>query len=147
MMVQLIGANPEIHMQTNFHDTMSTKIWLMLIGLSILWGGSFFFVGVAVNELPPLVIVTLRVGIAAMTLWVVAYAMGLGAPTSFRVWGAFFAMGLLNNVLLVTLLVPVSAILLGWLFLDESLKGVHFLGMLIIALGLSVIDGRLWKRG
>jgi drug/metabolite transporter (DMT)-like permease len=147
MMVQLIGANPEIHMQTNFHDTMSTKIWLMLIGLSILWGGSFFFVGVAVNELPPLVIVTLRVGIAAMTLWVVAYAMALRAPTSFRVWGAFFAMGLLNNVLLVTLLVPVSAILLGWLFLDESLKGVHFLGMLIIALGLSVIDGRLWKRG
>jgi drug/metabolite transporter (DMT)-like permease len=52
-----------------------------------------------------------------------------------------------TNVLLVTLLVPVSAILLGWLFLDESLKGVHFLGMLIIALGLSVIDGRLWKRG
>ncbi|MFC1234965.1 EamA family transporter [Vibrio sp. F74] len=49
-----------------------------------------------------------------------------------------------TNVLLVTLLVPVSAVLLGTLFLNESLALIHFLGMLLIALGLSVIDGRLW---
>ncbi|WP_415232131.1 EamA family transporter [Psychromonas sp.] len=51
-----------------------------------------------------------------------------------------------TNVLLVTLLVPVSAILLGSLFLNESLQAIHFAGMLLIALGLSAIDGRLWKR-
>ena len=51
-----------------------------------------------------------------------------------------------TNILLVTLLVPVSAIILGTLFLNESLHGVHFIGMLMIALGLSAIDGRLWKR-
>ena len=44
---------------------MSGAVWAMLIGLSILWGGAFFFAGVAVAELPPLTIVTLRVGLAA----------------------------------------------------------------------------------
>ncbi len=51
-----------------------------------------------------------------------------------------------TNLLLVTLLVPVSAILLGLLFLNESLEAVHFVGMALIALGLSAIDGRLWQR-
>ena len=51
-----------------------------------------------------------------------------------------------TNVLLVTLLVPVSAVLLGSLFLNESLAFIHLLGMLLIALGLSAIDGRLWLR-
>jgi len=43
-------------------------------------------------------------------------------------------------------LVPVSAILLGWLFLEESLQTPHIIGMAMIALGLSAIDGRLWRR-
>ncbi|WP_428197300.1 EamA family transporter [Aliivibrio kagoshimensis] len=52
-----------------------------------------------------------------------------------------------TNVLLVTLLVPVSAILLGRLFLNESLGTIHFVGMLMIAIVLSAIDGRLWVHG
>jgi drug/metabolite transporter (DMT)-like permease len=51
-----------------------------------------------------------------------------------------------TNLLLVTLLVPISAILLGALFLNEATEAVHFAGMALIALGLSAIDGRLWKR-
>ena len=51
-----------------------------------------------------------------------------------------------TNAILVTLLIPVTAILLGALFLDERLQWLHFLGMAVIALGLSVIDGRLWHR-
>ena len=35
----------------------------MLLILSVLWGGSFFFIGVAVKELPPLTIMMLRVGL------------------------------------------------------------------------------------
>ena len=35
--------------------------WGLIIILSILWGGSFFFVGVAVKEMPPLTIVLCRV--------------------------------------------------------------------------------------
>ena len=51
-----------------------------------------------------------------------------------------------TNLMLVTLLIPVTAILLGSLLLDERLSGFHFAGMLVVALGLSVIDGRLWQR-
>lgn len=71
--------------------------WNLLLALSLLWGGSFFFVGVAVRELPPLTIVALRVGIAALILNLVLSTMGSGLPRDARVWRAFFGMGLLNN--------------------------------------------------
>ncbi len=45
---------------------MTAREWSLLALLSLLWGGSFFFVGVAVRELPPLTLVTLRVGCAAL---------------------------------------------------------------------------------
>jgi drug/metabolite transporter (DMT)-like permease len=46
------------------------------------------------------------------------------------------------NLLLVTLLVPVSAILLGAAFLGETVEPRHLVGMAAIALGLACIDGR-----
>jgi len=49
------------------------------------------------------------------------------------------------NILLVTFLVPVTAILLGALILGERLAPSHFAGMALIGVGLSIIDGRLWR--
>ena len=300
-------------MLTAVNTIMNRREWAMLVTLSVLWGGSFFFAEIALESLPPLTIVTLRVGLAAITLWLVVLALKLPIPNSPPIWIAFLTMGLLNNVLpfslivwgqsqissglaailnataplfgvivagillcdesatpikltgvfvgfagvivmmdlssiatssllaqlailaaalsyacasvygrrfkatglnpilvaagqvtgstllllpialwvdgndpyanvptqvwaaiislavfstaaayilyfkllasagatnilLVTLLVPVSAILLGWLFLEESLQTPHIIGMAMIALGLSAIDGRLWRR-
>ena len=48
-----------------------------------------------------------------------------------------------TNALLVTLLVPPTAILLGAMFLGEALAPQDFLGLFLIALGLAAIDGRL----
>jgi drug/metabolite transporter (DMT)-like permease len=48
-----------------------------------------------------------------------------------------------TNVMLVTFLVPVSAILLGVAFLDESFTTRALMGMLLIGVGLAAIDGRL----
>ena len=45
------------------HRTMSAAEWAMLLALSVLWGGSFFFTGVALTALPPLTLVVLRVGL------------------------------------------------------------------------------------
>ncbi|MCB8837367.1 DMT family transporter [Aurantimonas sp. VKM B-3413] len=78
---------------------MTSGEWAMLAGLSVLWGGSFFFTGVAVKELPPLTIVTLRVGLAAMILTAILSLRGVSLPRAPSVWAAFFGMGLLNNVL------------------------------------------------
>jgi drug/metabolite transporter (DMT)-like permease len=50
-----------------------------------------------------------------------------------------------TNVLLVTLLIPLSAILLGITFLGEHVELKHFIGMGLISLGLLSIDGRVFK--
>ncbi|MFT5449026.1 MAG: EamA domain-containing membrane protein RarD [Gammaproteobacteria bacterium] len=41
--------------------TMDGQDWGLLILLSVLWGGAYFFAGVAVKELPPLTVVLVRV--------------------------------------------------------------------------------------
>ena len=51
-----------------------------------------------------------------------------------------------TNSLLVTFLIPITAILLGALILDERLEPRHFAGMALIGLGLAAIDGRLLSR-
>ena len=48
-----------------------------------------------------------------------------------------------TNALLVTLLVPPVAILLGGLFLGETLAPQDFIGLALIAFGLAAIDGRV----
>ena len=51
-----------------------------------------------------------------------------------------------TNLLLVTFLIPVSAILLGITFLDEHLLAKHLVGMALIGTGMAAVDGRPWKR-
>ncbi len=85
--------------------SMSPYEWLLLFILSILWGGSFFFVGIAVEALPPLTIVALRVTLAAIALIAVVYVSGLKMETGIKVWIAFFGMGVLNNMIPFTLIV------------------------------------------
>ena len=96
-------------MQSNLpvNKTMNPLEWGLLLTLSILWGGSFFFYGVAVRELPTFTIVAGRVCLAALSLFAVMRFMGLKLPTSRRVWSAFFVLGFLNNV------VPFSLIAWG----------------------------------
>ncbi|TDR90004.1 threonine/homoserine efflux transporter RhtA [Enterovirga rhinocerotis] len=77
---------------------MGPADWLLLVTLSVLWGGSFLFTGIAVRELPPLTIVTLRVGIAAVALLALLRVMGIAMPVTNRFWLVCFGMGLLNNV-------------------------------------------------
>jgi drug/metabolite transporter (DMT)-like permease len=51
-----------------------------------------------------------------------------------------------SNVMLVTLLIPITATLLGVLILGEAFTPSHAIGALVIASGLIVIDGRLVTR-
>lgn len=54
-----------------------------------------------------------------------------------------------TNLMLVTFLMPVTAIMLGVILLGERLEGRHVAGMTLIALGLVAIDGRAlrWLLG
>ncbi len=86
---------------------MSVSQWLYLILLSVLWGGSFFFVGVAVHDVPTATLVLLRVGLAALTLLPVLWFAGLSLPRSPAAWMPFVVMAVLNNI------IPFSMITLG----------------------------------
>ena len=79
--------------------TMTPTEWAMLLALSVLWGGSFFFTGIAVKELPPLTIVVLRVGLAAAILYATIRLVGVRMPRDAETWAAFVGMGLLNNAI------------------------------------------------
>jgi drug/metabolite transporter (DMT)-like permease len=78
---------------------MTAREWSLLLALSVLWGGSFFFNEVAVKELPVFTIVVARVVIAAMILHIAMWVTRTPIPRHRRVWLAFFAMGFLNNVI------------------------------------------------
>ena len=50
-----------------------------------------------------------------------------------------------TNVMLVTLLIPVTAILLGHFVLGESISLAEIMGALVIGSALLVIDGRVFR--
>ena len=78
--------------------------WALLLLLSLLWGGSFFFVGVAVKVLPPFTIVALRVGLASLALLTWLHLSGRRLAFAGPVIIAFILMGVLNNLIPFTLL-------------------------------------------
>jgi drug/metabolite transporter (DMT)-like permease len=84
---------------------MRGREWALLLALSIVWGGSFFFNSVALRELPSFTLVWLRVAVAAATLLLTLRLLGQRMPRNGRVWVAFFGMGLLNNVVPFVLIV------------------------------------------
>ena len=53
---------------------MALRVWIWLLSLSVLWGGSFFFAKVAVGELGPFTVVFARVALAALALDIVLLA-------------------------------------------------------------------------
>jgi drug/metabolite transporter (DMT)-like permease len=83
---------------------MARKDWLTLILLSLLWGGSFVFVELALRGLPALSIVWGRVALAAVILAIVLRASGLSFPAP-ALWPALLVMGVLNNAIPFTLFV------------------------------------------
>ncbi len=83
---------------------MPTAQLVNLFILSILWGGSFLFIGVAVQELAPLLLVFLRVAIAAVAMLIVLKLVRVKLPNTLIEWRNYAVMGLINNVIPFTLI-------------------------------------------
>ena len=98
--------------------TMGTTEWILIFILSMIWGGSFFFVGVAVKEITPFTIVWARVGLAAIVLLAFVHLKGERMPGSLRLWAAFLVMGGLNNA------IPFSLIVWGQTHIDSSMASI-----------------------
>ena len=97
---------------------MGIQEWGLIIVLSILWGGSFFFVGVAVNEVPPFTIVFCRVALASIILLAIVWLKGDKLPSSPGIWAGFIIMGALNNV------IPFSLIVWGQTHIESGLASI-----------------------
>ena len=84
---------------------------------------------------------------ASAPVWTAVFALAL-VSTAFAYILYFSILGSAGatNASLVTLSVPVSAILLGFVFLGERLELFEVGGMLLIGLGLVTIDGRVFRR-
>ncbi|MED7678260.1 EamA family transporter [Rhodobacteraceae bacterium IMCC15231] len=134
--------------------------WGLLVLLSLLWGGSFLCVGIAVQDLPVLTIIALRVSLAALVLWGIALFCGHQLPRGRKTWQAFLALGLLNNVIPFGLIVfgqqtigaglaailnattPLWTVLVAALFLaDERFSKQKLFGVLLGLVGVIVMVG------
>ncbi len=139
---------------------MNAREWAMLIALSIVWGGSFFFNEIAIRQLPVFTVVVCRVALAAVILLGVLRLTGQRLPRGRGVWAAFFGMGMLNNVIPFSLIVagqqqvasgvasilnaatPLFGVVLAHLLTrDEKLTPLKLAGVVVGFLGVAVMIG------
>lgn len=97
---------------------MHRRDWALLVLLSVLWGGSFFFNGVALRELPPLTVAFARVSLGALCLLAVIVPLGVKLPKRLADWMPFAVMGLVNNV------IPFSLFLVAQTIVSSGLAAV-----------------------
>ena len=134
--------------------------WMLLVLLSVVWGGSFFFNGIALREFPTLSIVTARVGLAALALLFLMKVLGQGIQLNRQILKAFFGMSFLNNVVPFSLIVwgqqhiasgvasilnattPLFTMLVAhWFTTDEKINPRRLLGVLTGMGGVGLMMG------
>lgn len=139
---------------------MSAPEWGLLLLLSLVWGGSFFFGKLAVAEVGPLTIALVRVTIAALALRLVARLRAEAIPATPTAWKTFLTMGLLNNAIPFTLIfwaqtripvglasilnatTPLFAVLVAHLLTaDEKITRGRLLGVIMGFAGVVLIVG------
>ena len=147
-------------MTDSIHAQMRPIDIFILIILSVLWGGSFFFIEVLVDYFPPLTIVNFRVGLAALLLWMIIIARRIPVPKKLSHWAALLILGAFNNALPFTLITwgqteinsglasilnataPFFTIIIAGIFLaDEKITRGKFLGVLLGLAGTAVMIG------
>ncbi len=78
---------------------MKTKDWLAFILLGTVWGSSFLWIKIAVQEIGPILLVALRLLFGILALLVVAAYSRPSWPRQRRVWINLAILGLINNAL------------------------------------------------
>ncbi len=157
----LLRTNRRFALPATGTHRMTATEWAMLAGLSILWGGSFFFTHVALAALPPFTLVALRVGLAALALNLVPALSGTRLPHARTIWVAFLGIGLLNNAVPFSLIVwgqtqiasglaailnattPLFTVAMALLTTaDERMTGHRLAGVVIGFIGVAVMVAR-----
>ncbi|WP_064694715.1 DMT family transporter [Rhizobium aegyptiacum] len=139
---------------------MNAWTWGLLILLGLIWGGSFFFARIAVQHVPPLTLVSLRLLLAALALHVyIAGRFDIYSILSAR-WREFLILGIINNVLphaliffgqtrigaglaaILNATTPIWTVLIAnYLTSDEKLTSAKIAGCLVGLLGTIILIG------
>lgn len=138
---------------------IDARDWSRLIFLSMLWGGTFFFTGVALKELPPLTLVFLRLSIATLILLPLLWFNAIRFPVGIAGWRPYAVMALINNVIPFSLIVmaqtyipsgmasvlnattPVFTVLVAAAFGEEKLIFRRVAGVVLGLVGVAVLKG------
>ena len=146
--------------------TISMATWVMMISLSIIWGGSFLFGRVAVAHMPPFTLVALRVLLGTLTLAAILMITRTAFPKGKTIWLALLGMGLINNTIPFSLIIygqrdigaglasilnamtPLFTVLVAHgLTQDEKLNPSKIAGVLLGLTGVVVLLGPAVKDG
>jgi drug/metabolite transporter (DMT)-like permease len=91
---------------------------MLLLALVAMWGSSFMFNRIAVATLPPWTVVAGRIGIAALVLVAIVYALGRRLPLPGRAWLPFMVIAVIGNA------IPFYLITWGQQVVESALAGI-----------------------
>lgn len=153
-------AAAALHARTMINQTMGSREWGILLFLAVIWGGSFFFIKVAVTHVAPLTFVLLRVAIAAAALLAFMSLRGERGLLTRALIGPMLVLAALNNVLpfvlfawantqiasgltsILNATTPLWGVLLAHLYTeDERLSRNRLLGVLLGIGGVALMMG------
>ncbi len=136
---------------------MSGKDWLKFTALGLIWGSSFLWIKIAVQEIGPFTLVSFRVLFALLGILAVVAYRRTGLPPRQR-WWVFLLLGLFNVAAPFVLIswaetripsgvasilnstVPLFTILIAPIFLsDERITSTRIMGLVVGFLGVVVL--------
>jgi len=94
----------------------SNLFWLIV--LASLWGPSFLFIKIAVEDFPPMTLVSIRLGVAAIVLYAILRFNGGKLPSGWTFWKKFLIMGFFANAF------PFTLFSFGEQFADSSAAAI-----------------------
>jgi drug/metabolite transporter (DMT)-like permease len=97
---------------------MNLKIFAWLVTLALLWGPSFLFVKVIIEEIPPLTLAAVRISLAGVILYGVLRSQRQHLPKFGAIWGHFALTGLTLNAL------PYALSSWGAQYIDSGLAAI-----------------------
>ena len=132
--------------------------WLVFFGLGFMWGSSYLFIKLAVDDFGTFTLVALRLMVGAALLWTVVRVAHQPLPRERRIYGHLVVMAILNITIpfllitwaeqsvesslaaILTSPVPLFAIVLSSLFLyDEPMRVNGVAGLVVGFIGVITI--------
>jgi len=148
------------------NNSMKLTDWILLLTLSLLWGGSFFFNEIILRQLAPFTLVFSRVALAAFFLWIIIFLSGEKIEISRPFVVASLILGIFNNFIPFSLIVwgqqyieggeasiinaaaPLFSAILGQFIRGgEKLTKNRIIGLLVGWLGVFLLVGQTGSSG